>query len=214
MRLVFSETKDSVRRAAILIDRDGVINCLRPNDYVLDWSQFIFTPGIRSALGSLSLLNVPIVVISNQAGVGKGLLKPAVLREITIKMHEALLADGASIMAYYYCTHTPADGCNCRKPKPGMLFRAAAEHHLDLSRSVFIGDSESDVLAARAAGCQPVLFGSDLDLSRNATEHNGEIPRAGSAEDLFQVTLAALRATGDPLSMARDSVGDFPEIHH
>ena len=85
MRILFSEDK-SVRGPAIFIDRDGVINLLRPSDYVLDWSQFVFVPGIREALKQLASLGLPMIVISNQAAVGKGLLDTAGLEEITSKM--------------------------------------------------------------------------------------------------------------------------------
>jgi D-glycero-D-manno-heptose 1,7-bisphosphate phosphatase len=138
-----------------------VINCRRPGDYVLDWSQFNFVPGIRLALKQLASLGLPMIVISNQAGVGKGLLDPAGLQEITANMHQALLGDGTSLAAAYYCIHRADENCSCRKPKPGLLQAAAGDFNIDLSRSIFIGDSETDVQAAQAAGCAPVLFGSE-----------------------------------------------------
>ena len=150
----------SAKGPAIFIDRDGVINCRRPGDYVLDWSQFVFLPGIRTALKQIASLGLPMIVISNQAAVGKGLLDPARLKEITDKMQQALLEDGTPLAAAYYCTHRSDENCLCRKPKPGLLQTAADDFNIDLSRSIFIGDSDTDVQAARAAGCAPVLFGS------------------------------------------------------
>ena len=161
LRIVFSEVRSSARGPAIFIDRDGVINCRRPGDYVLDWSQFVFLPGIRIALKQMASLGLPMIVISNQAAVGKGLLDPALLQEITAKMHQALLEDGTLIAAAYYCTHKADENCLCRKPKSALLQTAADDFNIDLSRSIFIGDSETDVQAARAAGCAPVLFGTD-----------------------------------------------------
>jgi D-glycero-D-manno-heptose 1,7-bisphosphate phosphatase len=160
LRILFSELKRTSKGPAIFIDRDGVINCRRPGDYVLDWSQFVFTSGIREALAELSSLVLPMIIISNQAAVGKGLLDPAGLEEITARMNEALLADGTKLAAAYYCPHRIEDHCPCRKPKPALLLSAAADFNIDLGRSIFIGDSETDVHAARAAGCASVLLGS------------------------------------------------------
>lgn len=162
LRVIFSEARRAAKGPAIFIDRDGVINCRRPDDYVLDWSQFIFTPGIRDALKQIASLGLPLIVISNQAAVGKGLLDRAGLQEITAQMHRALAADGTFLAAAYYCTHRPDENCACRKPKPELLQRATGDFNIDLSRSIFIGDSDTDVQAARAAGCVPVLFGSDI----------------------------------------------------
>jgi D-glycero-D-manno-heptose 1,7-bisphosphate phosphatase len=159
LRILFSELRTTAKGPAIFLDRDGVINCRRPNDYVLNWPQFEFMPGIREALKQLSSLRLPMIVISNQAAVGKGLLASAGLEEITARMNEALLADGTSIAAAYYCTHRPGENCPCRKPKPALLFSAAEDFNIDLSRSIFIGDSDTDVQAAQAAGCASVLFG-------------------------------------------------------
>ncbi|HSY63356.1 MAG TPA: HAD-IIIA family hydrolase [Terriglobales bacterium] len=162
LRVIFSEERRAARGPAIFIDRDGVINCRRPDDYVLNWSQFNFTPGIREALKQIASLELPMIVISNQAAVGKGLLDRSGLQEITARMHQALAADGTFLAAAYYCTHRPDENCACRKPKPELLYRAAEDFDIDLSRSIFIGDSDTDVQAARAAGCAPALFGSDI----------------------------------------------------
>jgi D-glycero-D-manno-heptose 1,7-bisphosphate phosphatase len=162
LRILFSELNRTAKGPAIFIDRDGVINRRRPGDYVLDWSQFVFMPGIREALKQLSSLGLPMIIISNQAAVGKGLLDPAGLEEITARMNEALLADGTALAAAYYCPHRIEDQCLCRKPKPALLLSAAQDFNLDLSRSIFVGDSDTDAQAARAAGCVSLFFGSDI----------------------------------------------------
>jgi D-glycero-D-manno-heptose 1,7-bisphosphate phosphatase len=105
---------------------------------------------------------LPMIVISNQAAVGKGLLDLDGLKEITARMNEELAADGTSLAAAYYCPHRIEDDCPCRKPKPALLLSAAADFNIDLSRSIFVGDSESDVQAAGAAGCASVLFGAEI----------------------------------------------------
>jgi len=176
LRILFSEPNSNVKRPAIFLDRDGVINQRRANDYVLDWSQFIFIPGISAALKQISILGLPMIVISNQAAVGKGLLDLTGLRAITINMQQALLEDGAPLAAAYYCVHRPDENCVCRKPKPALLQTAADDFNIDLSRSIFIGDSGTDVQAGRAAGCASVLFGPE----------NAPLPT--SQPDLFTVS--------------------------
>jgi D-glycero-D-manno-heptose 1,7-bisphosphate phosphatase len=177
---------------AIFIDRDGVINCRRPGDYVLDWSQFVFMPGMRPALKQLASLGLPMIVISNQAAVGKGLLDSSRLEEITTQMQQALLSDGTSLAAVYYCIHGPDENCLCRKPKPGLLEQAAADFHIDLRTSVFIGDSETDVEAARSTGCTPVLFGAGLKGASSGLDALQGVSQALAPADLFAVTAKCL----------------------
>jgi len=191
LRILFREINGAAKGPAIFIDRDGVINCRRPGDYVLDWSQFVFIPGIREALKQLSSLGLPMIIISNQAAVGKGLLDPAGLEEITARMNEALLVDGTSLAAAYYCTHRIEDHCPCRKPKPALLLSAAADFNIDLTRSIFIGDSDTDVQAARAAGCASVLFGSDVTLRPTSPS---DIPVARRATGLYAVVAKYVQA--------------------
>ena len=199
LRILFPERNDPAHgadlRPAIFIDRDGVINCRRPDDYVLDWSQFLFVPGMRTALKQLASLGLPMIVISNQAAVGKGLLDAAGLREITDRMQQALLSDGTPLAAAYYCIHRADENCSCRKPKPGLLQEAANDFRIDLQRSIFIGDSETDVQAAQAAGCQPVLFGAGLTAVSSPLEWPQELPRARTANNLFEVAAECLQAT-------------------
>ncbi len=187
VRIILSEQKASIRGPAVFIDRDGVINVRRPGDYVLNWSQFVFVPGMRTTLKQIASLGFPMIVISNQAAVGKGLLDIAGLQEITTQMYQTLAADGTLLSAAYYCPHRADENCACRKPQPGLLQTAAQDFNVDLSRSLFIGDSETDVQAARAAGCAPLLFSADDPQSR-------ELLTAREASDLFAVVKNYLRA--------------------
>lgn len=196
LQIVFAEKKLDVPGPAIFLDRDGVINCRRAGDYVLNWSQFLFVSGIQAALKQLSALHLPMIVISNQAAVGKGLLNPLVLQEITAQMQQALIADGVSLAAVFYCTHRADENCDCRKPRPAMLLSAANEFNIDLSRSIFIGDSASDIQAGLAAGCKPVLFGSThLESLGNPLPLNC-IPVARTAEELFPISVECLKDCG------------------
>jgi D-glycero-D-manno-heptose 1,7-bisphosphate phosphatase len=196
LQIVFSDKKLDVRGAAIFLDRDGVINCRRPGDYVLNWSQFLFVSGIQAALKQLSALHLPMIVISNQAAVGKGLLSPLALQEITAQMQQTLLADGVSLAAVFYCTHRADENCDCRKPRPAMLLSAANEFNIDLSRSIFIGDSASDIQAGLAAGCKPVLFGSTHFESPGNSLAVDCIPVARTAEELFPISVKCLKDCG------------------
>ncbi len=192
LRIFFSDPTRTGRGPAIFIDRDGVINCRRPGDYVLNWSQFVFVPGIRSALRQLSSLGLPIIIASNQAAVGKGLLAADRLQEITAQLHQILHADGTILTAAYYCPHKPSDDCVCRKPKPELLYKAAHDFNLDLGRSIFIGDSDTDVQAAQAAGCKPILFGSGHAASSGSSAWAVGLPTARAANEVFDIAANCL----------------------
>ena len=192
LRVLFAKRKTAAKSPAIFLDRDGVINRRRP-DYVLTWAQFKFLPDILPALRRLSTLHLPMIVISNQSAVGRGLLTSSVLRRITELMYKAMDNDGTCLTAAYFCTHTPNQGCLCRKPKPGLLQAAAADFNIDLRHSIFIGDSDSDAQAAITAGCQPVLFGRSLNLSADAVDCLKNVPVAHTGKDLFGVAVRSLR---------------------
>jgi D-glycero-D-manno-heptose 1,7-bisphosphate phosphatase len=191
LRIQFSEGTAAARRPAIFLDRDGVINLRRPGDYVLKWSQFVFVPGIRAALKQLSTLGLPMILISNQAAVGKGLLDVSGLQEITERMNDELAGDGTMLSAAYYCIHRTDENCVCRKPKPALLRAAAEDYNVNLGRSIFIGDSDTDVQAARAAGCLPVLFGSEKELKPSASDL---VPTARLASELLTVVVSGIRS--------------------
>ena len=139
------------RRAAIFLDRDGVIIENR-NDYVRAWEDVVILPGVLDALAALSHDPRAVVVVTNQSAVGRGLITRPMADDINDRLVAAIRAAGGRVDAVYLCPHTDADGCDCRKPAPGLLRRAAAELGLDLGRSIMIGDALSDVLAGRAAG--------------------------------------------------------------
>lgn len=157
LKFFFSEPPSSGTRSAILLDRDGVINERVVGGYVTDWKEFKFREGIKQAMASLEGLDLPIVVISNQACVGKRLVSPGDLEDITRRFVEEFRESGVQIDAVYYCPHTSEQGCNCRKPRSGLIEAAALEWKIDLTRSVFIGDSASDLQAARALHCPSVF---------------------------------------------------------
>jgi D-glycero-D-manno-heptose 1,7-bisphosphate phosphatase len=141
----------------VFIDRDGVINKDRP-DYVKKWSEFEFLPGSLDALKLLTINGYHIIVVTNQSVINRRIVTAAGLQEIHEKMTGAVTDHGSSIEAIYYCPHVPEDGCNCRKPKPGLIYQAQSDYGLDLSRTCMIGDSLKDIWCARRAGCSRVIL--------------------------------------------------------
>ena len=146
------------RRPTIILDRDGVINRKPPRAcYVRNWSEFEWLPGVQGALRELKQAGYRVIVISNQAGIARGAMTEADLLEIHRQMVREVTRAGGGVDAIYYCPHHWDDGCECRKPKPGMLFQAQRDFNLDLTRTLFIGDDERDGQAADAAGCPSLL---------------------------------------------------------
>ena len=142
----------------VFLDRDGVINRNPPNmGYVRRWSEFSFIPNARKAIRELTQNGYRIIVVTNQSGIGRGLFTEDSLRDIHARMVSEIVAAGGKIDAVYYCPHHPEAGCECRKPKPGMLTRAVREHNIELSSAYLIGDSTTDIEAGRSVGAQTLL---------------------------------------------------------
>jgi D-glycero-D-manno-heptose 1,7-bisphosphate phosphatase len=132
-------------------------------DHVKSWSEFEFLPTTLEALRLLKERGATVVVVTNQSAVGRGHLSPAELDQIHDRMSATIKAHGGKVDAVYACPHLPDFGCGCRKPAKGLLERAAADLGLALTDSVLVGDSDSDIGAARAAGCRPVLVSDVAD---------------------------------------------------
>ncbi len=158
--------------STIFIDRDGVINENRP-DYVKNWDEFRFLAGSREAIAALTKAGHRIVVCTNQAGVAQGLISTGAMEDIHRRMLAALEEVGGVVEQVYACTHGKTAGCDCRKPRPGMLLRASRELDLDMSDAVFIGDSITDMQAGLAAGIRTmlVLTGLGIEHYRQYYQH-------------------------------------------
>ncbi len=143
-------------RPAVFLDRDGVIN-QDPVEFVTRPEELRLLSTSAQAIARFNALGVPVIVCSNQSGVAKGLYTLEDLQRISERLQEMLSEYNAHIDAFYYCPHDDSDGCDCRKPKPGLLLRAAREHRIALERSVFVGDSWRDIVAGRSAGVRTVL---------------------------------------------------------
>jgi D-glycero-D-manno-heptose 1,7-bisphosphate phosphatase len=146
-------------RPATFLDRDGVLN-VNLDAHVRRWDEFAFLPGAIESVRRLHEAGWPIVVVTNQAAIGRGHTTAAEVADIHDRMCAAIESGGGQITRVLHCPHRPDDDCECRKPRPGMLLRAASDLQLDLARSYFVGDHLTDVEAAIAAGCRPILVRS------------------------------------------------------
>ncbi len=159
------------RQPAVILDRDGVINVKAPEGaYITRWEQFQWLPGAKDAIAALKTAGYRIVIITNQAGIARGMMAESDLQTIHDNMRRALAEEGAAIDAIYVCPHGWNDQCSCRKPKPGMLFQAQRDFDLDLSRTCFIGDDDRDIEAGRAAGTPTVKVDREWPLIRIVNE--------------------------------------------
>jgi D-glycero-D-manno-heptose 1,7-bisphosphate phosphatase len=142
-------------RPAVFLDRDGTV--AEEAGYLNHISRFRMFPFAADAIRRLNDAGFPVMVVTNQSGVGRGYFPEALVDAVHELMTKQLAAAGARLEAIYYCPHTSADACESRKPKPGMLERAAREHALDLSRSFVVGDRYGDIELARNVGARSIL---------------------------------------------------------
>ncbi|MDD3089271.1 MAG: D-glycero-beta-D-manno-heptose 1,7-bisphosphate 7-phosphatase [Candidatus Omnitrophica bacterium] len=146
----------------VFLDRDGVINKdpggWTEYGYVTVPDNFMVIPGAHEGIKILTDAGYNIVIISNQQGVGKGYFSRRELDAVTAKMLSGIKNAGGVIKAVYYCTHLTSDDCECKKPKPGMFLRAKKELNIDiLEGKYFVGDTERDIQAGKAAGLKTIL---------------------------------------------------------
>ena len=155
------------QNCAIFFDRDGTL--------IPDWGYLntvqgiVLLPGVVEAMKTLQQAGFLLIVISNQSGIGRGYFTPKTVQAQNRQLKRILKEAGVVLAAMDYCPHLPEANCVCRKPKPGMLLRAAQRFHLDLSRSYMIGDKTTDAIAGRTAGCRTVLLGSTLSSAADFT---------------------------------------------
>ena len=163
----------------IFLDRDGVINKdpggWTEYNYVTRWEDFHFLPDALEALKMLRDNKIKPILISNQAGVRKGYFSEKELDAVNSMMLKAIEDAGGSIEKTYYCIHRDEDNCSCRKPKSGLLEKAAERYGIDLKNIYFIGDSKADVAAGKMIGCKTILVLSGKS-SRAEIEDWGDKP--------------------------------------
>lgn len=150
------------KNRAIFLDRDGTIN--HDYGYLSDPENFELIHGVKAALRLLLEVGFKLFVVSNQSGVGRGLINPKKLELITEKMLNELAKGEIHIQEIKYCIHTPDENCECRKPSPLMVKELVKKHKIDVSKSYFIGDKTTDVETAKRAGCKSVLLLKEDDI--------------------------------------------------
>lgn len=145
---------------ALLLDRDGTL--IVDAGYLRDPALVEPLPGAIDALRELQRDHA-LVIISNQSGIGRGLVTEAEARAVHDRVIAVFASGGVTFAGAYYCPHAPDADCRCRKPACGLIEDAAGELGLDLAQSIMIGDKASDVAAGLAAGCRAIRFGPDID---------------------------------------------------
>ena len=142
-------------RPAVFLDRDGTI--CEEMGYLNHISRLQVFPQAARAIRRLNEAGLPVIVVTNQSGVSRRIFPESLVVEVHERLAKELAAAGARVDAFYYCTHTRAQDCQCRKPLPGLLLQAAREHALDLARSWVVGDRYADVELAHAVGGRGLL---------------------------------------------------------
>ena len=157
----------------VILDRDGVINH-DSDQYIKSPAEWRPIPGSIEAIARLHQAGFRIAVATNQSGIGRGLFDMATLNAINDKMMELVFRQGGRIDALFFCPHTAAEECGCRKPRTGMLEEIAARFHTELKGTPLVGDSLKDLQAAEAVGAQPLLV---LTGKGQRTKAEGGMPR-------------------------------------
>lgn len=173
---------------AVFLDRDGTIN--EDVGHITDPGMFKLIPGAVDGMNRLRAAGYILPLITNQAGVGRGLMTEPQLNRVLDAFQDLLKTSGTSVDGVYYCPHHPEEAigtykqmCDCRKPAPGMLLRAAEDLNIDVSQSYMIGDHWSDVEAAIAAGCRSILLRTGHGPQEIAKLTDADLERAAYVAD-------------------------------
>ncbi len=168
-------------RKAVFLDRDGTL--IYDVGYPSDPSKVELIPGVVAALKGLQAKGFLLIVISNQSGVGRGFFSKHDLDLVNNRFIEIFKQDGVFFDGIYYCLHAPWEQCQCRKPKPGMLYSAAKDLNIELEKSYMVGDKQSDVDAGLNAGCRALLI--------NKLQYDSDFPASVSSSICFPDLLSA-----------------------
>jgi D-glycero-D-manno-heptose 1,7-bisphosphate phosphatase len=196
-------TTSGILSPAVFIDRDGVIIHNR-DQYVRTLEQVVFYPRAVAALAALRTCPLKIVIVTNQAGVGKGLIPAETAAEINRRVVTQIERAGGRVDGVYVCPHTAEAHCTCRKPQPGLLTRAAAELGLLLAESWMIGDAASDIAAGQRAGVKQAV----LVLTGRGRQQRLVAQREGLANFLVK------RSLKEALDLLGISLGSRPGTHY
>jgi D-glycero-D-manno-heptose 1,7-bisphosphate phosphatase len=163
------------KNKAVFLDRDGVINKkVSVRDFVKNEKELVYFSGVIETVRKIKESGFLAIIISNQSGINRGIIRKENLEKINEKLKKDLGVDGI-----YYCPHLPEENCNCRKPRNGLIQRALNDFNIDVKKSWMIGDSDSDIIAGEASGCRTFMVDSEKGLAQIADMLNtlGEINR-------------------------------------
>ena len=185
-------------KPAVFLDRDGTINVEKNHLYKPgDWE---WIPGAREAIKGFNELGFAVIVVTNQSGIARGMYNAEDVNRLHSFVDSQLLEFSVHIDGYYFCPHHPDFGenrnCSCRKPKPGLLFKAQQEHGIDLSRSFTIGDKISDILAGLAVGTGAILVATGYGDSERRRLCNERIWVAEDLLDAYRMIRTGLAING------------------
>jgi D-glycero-D-manno-heptose 1,7-bisphosphate phosphatase len=165
-------------KGAVFLDRDGTIG--EEMGYVNHIDRFEVFPFAAEAIRRLNVAKIPVIVVTNQSGVARNIFPESLVHEVHMKMVAELAVGGAWIDGVYFCPHKSEDTCECRKPLPGLLHRAAREHELDLAASWVVGDRYADLEMGYAAGGRGILVMTGYGRGEYEL-HHGAWPRQPDA---------------------------------
>jgi D-glycero-D-manno-heptose 1,7-bisphosphate phosphatase len=181
-------------RWTVFLDRDGVLNRKAPDgDYVKSWDEFAWLPGAREAVHLLNIAGALAVVVTNQRGVARGLMRADDVISIHRRMQDELRQLGARLDGIYFCPHETGQ-CRCRKPEIGLFLQARSDFpEIDFSRSFMVGDSLADMEAAYRIGARPVWVGG----TDQAASFGGSVLVANNLLDaVTNIILPVVRESG------------------
>lgn len=180
-------------RGAVFLDRDGTV--IEDRHHLSDPAGVRLIPGAAEAVAALNRAGLPVLLVTNQSGIGRGIFTEADFRAVQGRVEELLASAGAHLDGVYLCPHSPEQEppCDCRKPATALYRRAAAEHGIDFTASAYIGDRLRDVLPADELGGTPILLGADPRDDPRAATPAGML-RVDSLSDAVRALLRRLPA--------------------
>ena len=155
----------------VFLDRDGVISKDSP-DHIKSWEEFHFLPKAKDAVKLLTDNGFNVIIITNQSVIARGMTSVEELEQMHSNTVKEIEKKGGRIVDIYYCPHHPDDGCNCRKPAPGMLLQAIKDHDIDPKKSFMVGDRMMDVKVGKKVGTRSIIIPSKLGLKEMKEEKN------------------------------------------
>jgi D,D-heptose 1,7-bisphosphate phosphatase len=195
--------KENKRQAAVFLDRDGTIN--EEIGYMDRLEKLRLIPGAAEAIRLINESGLKTVVVTNQSGVARGMFDEGLVHQVNARLREMLRAEGAAIDGIYFCPHHPTAGredylraCDCRKPAPGLLLRAAEDLQIDLARSYMVGDTIKDIEAGTRAGAKGILVRTGL-----GTEAEEELAGIGAGENQEETAARPIHIAVDLLAAVK-----------